>query len=136
MGKNNTDLFMFIISIKQNIMIMFIYVLKGLSDVWSWKPHLFGGMSVENNSISVSAKSTAFIPLIHSRLSQYTQLTCVTHLFLKFEVDIVELRSSQVKLLTKRGSCWLQRWSDRESEPKRKATVDVSTVGLWRPTPV
>ncbi len=69
---------------------------------WSRIPHLFGGMSVENSSISVSAKSTAFIPLMHSRLSQYIQLTCVTHLFLKFEVDIVELRSSQVKLQTKR----------------------------------
>jgi len=84
------------------MIIMFIYVLTGLCD---GKPYLFGGMSVENNSISVSAKSTAFMPLIHSRLSQYTQLTCVTHLFLKFEVDIVELRYSQEMLQTKRGSC-------------------------------
>lgn len=48
---------------------------------------------MEKSSTSVSASRTAFMPLVQSRLSQYMQFTCVTHLFLKFalDVDIVNL---------------------------------------------
>lgn len=48
---------------------------------------------MEKSSTSVSASRTAFMPLVQSRLSQYTQFTWVTHLFLKFalDVDIVTL---------------------------------------------
>lgn len=55
--------------------------------------HLLGGISVEKSSTSVSARSTAFMPLVQSRLSQNMQFTWVTHLFLKlaFDVDIVVL---------------------------------------------
>lgn len=47
-----------------------------------------GGISVENSSISASARSTAFMPLVHSRLPQNTQFTWVTHLFLKLALDV------------------------------------------------
>lgn len=50
--------------------------------------YLLGGISVEKSSTSVSARSTAFIPLVQSRLSQKMQFTCVTHLFLKFALDV------------------------------------------------
>lgn len=45
-------------------------------------------MSVEKSSISVSASSTAFMPLVQSRLSQNMQFTWVTHLFLKLALDV------------------------------------------------
>ena len=50
--------------------------------------YLLGGISVENSSISASARSTAFIPLVQRRLPQNTQLTWVTHLFLKLALDV------------------------------------------------
>lgn len=50
--------------------------------------YLLGGMSVEKSSTSVSARSTAFMPLVQSRLSQNMQFTWVTHLFLKFALDV------------------------------------------------
>lgn len=43
---------------------------------------------MEKSSTSVSARSTAFMPLVQSRLSQKMQLTCVTHLFLKLALDV------------------------------------------------
>lgn len=55
---------------------------------------------MENSSTSVSASSTAFMPLVQSRLSQNMQFTWVTHLFLKlaFEVDIVVLLNADFAL--------------------------------------
>lgn len=50
--------------------------------------YLLGGISVEKSSTSVSARSTAFMPLVQRRLSQKIQLTCVTHLFLKLALDV------------------------------------------------
>lgn len=43
---------------------------------------------MEKSSTSVSARSTAFMPLVQSRLSQNMQFTWVTHLFLKLALDV------------------------------------------------
>lgn len=51
------------------------HLLAGSGVSWLVLSYLFGGMSVENSSISVSAKSTAFIPLVQRRLSQYMQFS-------------------------------------------------------------
>lgn len=80
--------------------------------------YLLGGMSVENSSTSVSASSTAFMPLVQSRLSQNMQFTWVTHLFLKlaFEVDIVVLLNADFALFS-RSFCLRTANAEREKEP-------------------
>lgn len=81
--------------------------------------YLLGGMSVEKSSTSVSARSTAFMPLVQSRLSQNMQFTWVTHLFLKFALDVDIVVLAAVEELS-RSFC------PRTEKCKRK-----QRIGYW-----
>ena len=67
---------------------------------------------MENSSISASASSTAFMPLVQRTLPQNTQSTWVTHLFLKFafDVDMADQTYNSTTTLpeAKRALIWIQ----------------------------